>query len=86
MKEFFTVCSLLVIIGFLVTPALLLVILPMIVDPLDMDDEDVSIDASTASETKEDNRWAIIDEEDRETIEGDDDDDDDDDFDERASF
>ena len=65
------------IIGFLVTPALLIVVLPMIVDPIDMDDEDVSID----SETKEDNRWSIIDDDDRESIGGNDDD-----FDERASF
>lgn len=62
------------IIGFLVTPVLLIVILPMIVDPIDMDDEDVSVD----SDTKEDNRWSIIDEDDRESIGGDDD--------ERASF
>jgi hypothetical protein len=71
LKEFFIVCSLLMIIGFLVTPVLLIVILPMIVDPIDMDDEDVSID----SDTKEDERESI-----------DDDNDDDDDLDERASF
>ncbi len=53
MKNFFFICIGLTVIGFVIGPIFLIIVLPFIVNPVTVDDDDESIDSSNESYTKE---------------------------------
>jgi len=53
MKEFFFICILLIIIGFVIGPIILIIILPFIVDPIIDDNDEESINSSDENHRKE---------------------------------
>ncbi|CAF1043070.1 unnamed protein product [Rotaria sp. Silwood1] len=78
MKEFFSICIALIIIGFIIGTILLIIILPFIVDPIVVDEDQESINSSDESQTKE-QKLKIESDDSLSLIDDDDDDDDDDD-------